>query len=221
VQLLERAAALMDARPVAGPRDTRLVVFVDELADLIIQAGKKVRIPLERLLQRGRDAGIHIIAATQRPSAAYLSGLMRANFPLRLVGKVVSTDDAKVAAGRGGTQAHLLMGKGDFLAVSGGRLIHFQVATTDASTIKKAITARWSHPATPTLHLLPDTPPAFAPSPLSDLERLKVLVTEKGQLPRSINEAGRWLDGSIPVSTRFYEVKDAFVALTQGDNYAH
>ena len=54
---------------------------------------------------------------------------MRANFPLRLVGKVVSADDARVASGRAGTNAHLLNGRGDFLAISGGdQPIRFQVA---------------------------------------------------------------------------------------------
>ncbi len=107
----------------------RVVVMIDELADLIMQGGAALSEALTRLLQRGREAGIHVIAATQRPSSAVLTGLMRANFPLRLIGKVVSADDARVASGRAGTNAHLLNGRGDFLAVSGGdEPIRFQVA---------------------------------------------------------------------------------------------
>ncbi len=70
-----------------------------------------------------------MVAATQRPSSAILTGLMRANFPLRLVGRVTSAEDARVATGRAGTAAHLLEGRGDFLAVGGsGDPIRFQVA---------------------------------------------------------------------------------------------
>lgn len=106
-----------------GPR---IVVFIDELADLIMQDATLTH-TLTRLVQRGRDAGIHIVAATQHPSAAILHNLMRANFPLRLVGKVVSADDARVASGQAGTNAHLLNGRGDFVAVSGGTTIRFHV----------------------------------------------------------------------------------------------
>ena len=106
-----------------------MVIFIDELGDLMLQGNKVIEEALTRLVQRGREAGFHLVAATQRPSSAILTGLMRANFPLRLVGKVVSANDARVAAGRGGTQAHLLEGRGDFLAISGGAdVIRFQVA---------------------------------------------------------------------------------------------
>jgi S-DNA-T family DNA segregation ATPase FtsK/SpoIIIE len=95
---------------------------------------------LTRLLQRGRESGIHIVAATQRPSSAVLSGLMRANFPLRLVGRVVSADDARVASGRGGTSAHLLSGRGDFLAITGAEEpLRFQVAYISERDLQKAI----------------------------------------------------------------------------------
>jgi S-DNA-T family DNA segregation ATPase FtsK/SpoIIIE len=112
-----------------GRGTPRIVVFIDELADLIMQGDRSVEEAITRLAQRGREAGIHLVAATQHPSSAILGSLMRANFPLRLVGRVVSADDARVASGRAGTNAHLLNGRGDFLAVSGGDApIRFQVA---------------------------------------------------------------------------------------------
>jgi S-DNA-T family DNA segregation ATPase FtsK/SpoIIIE len=121
-----------------GTSVPRLIVLIDELADLIMQGGKPVAELLTRLLQRGREAGIHLVAATQRPSSAILSGLMRANFPLRLVGRVVSADDARVASGRAGTNAHLLNGRGDFLAISGGDLpLRFQVAYISDKELKQ------------------------------------------------------------------------------------
>jgi len=106
-----------------------VVLLVDKLADLVTQGGNALIQALTRLVQRGREAGIHVVAATQRPSSAILSGLLRANFPLRLVGKVVSAEDARVATGQAKTEAHLLSGRGDFLAVGGSALpIRFQVA---------------------------------------------------------------------------------------------
>jgi S-DNA-T family DNA segregation ATPase FtsK/SpoIIIE len=101
---------------------------VDELADLLQIGGKPVADALTRLTQRGREAGIHVVAATQRPSAALVGGLMKANFPVRLVGSVVSPEDAKVAAGVAGSEAERLLGRGDFLLVAKGQMIRFQAA---------------------------------------------------------------------------------------------
>ncbi|MBN1877944.1 MAG: DNA translocase FtsK [Anaerolineae bacterium] len=122
----------------------RVVVMIDELADLVMQGGKPAVELLTRLVQRGREAGIHLIAATQRPSSVVLSGLMRANFPLRLVGRVVSAEDARVASGRAGTNAHLLNGRGDFLAVNGGdRPLRFQVAHISEKDLKSELATLW------------------------------------------------------------------------------
>ena len=114
----------------------RIVVFIDELADLMMVGGSTITEALTRLAQRGREAGIHLVAATQHPSAAVLGSVMRANFPLRLVGRVTSAQDARVASGRAGTEAHLLHGRGDFLAVSGGdQPIRFQVAQVESQKV--------------------------------------------------------------------------------------
>ncbi len=102
-----------------GQNVARLVVIIDELADILLTV-PEAESALTRLLQRGRESGIHLVAATQRPSAAILSGMMRANFPMRLVGYVVSAEDARIASGRPGTDANKLAGRGDFLAISAG-----------------------------------------------------------------------------------------------------
>jgi S-DNA-T family DNA segregation ATPase FtsK/SpoIIIE len=133
-----------DRRRESAPR---VVVLLDELAELVLEGGEGIEAPLVRLAQRGREAGIHLVAATQRPSAAVLSGLLRANFPLRLVGRVTSATDARVAAGRGGTEAHLLEGRGDFLAVgSGAEVIRFQAAYVNGAEMRREVEAlcrRW------------------------------------------------------------------------------
>jgi len=119
----------------------QIVVAIDELADLLVTGGKPVAEALTRLTQRGREAGIHVVAATQRPSAALVGGLMKANFPIRLVGSVVSPEDAKVAAGVAGTEAERLLGRGDFLLVTKGQVIRFQAAYASSSELA-AIVAR-------------------------------------------------------------------------------
>jgi len=124
--------------PAADPAVPRIVVFIDELADLLMTGGAAISDALTRLAQRGREAGIHLVAATQHPSAAIVGSVMRANFPLRLVGRVTSAQDARVASGRAGTDAHLLHGRGDFLAISGGdKPIRFQVAQITEREVSK------------------------------------------------------------------------------------
>ncbi|MGB9777763.1 MAG: DNA translocase FtsK, partial [Anaerolineae bacterium] len=104
------------------------ILVIDELADLLMVAGAEAERPLTRLLQRGREAGIHVIAATQKPTAAVIGSLVKANFPVRLVGKVTSPEDARVATGWKGTGAERLLGRGDFIAVAEGQLHRFQAA---------------------------------------------------------------------------------------------
>jgi len=104
VEALGSLVRLMEVRSREyGPSSVALVI--DELADLLMVAGAEAERPLTRLLQRGREAGIHVIAATQKPTAAVIGSLVKANFPVRLVGKVTSPEDARVATGWKGTWA--------------------------------------------------------------------------------------------------------------------
>jgi S-DNA-T family DNA segregation ATPase FtsK/SpoIIIE len=116
-----------------------VVVVIDELADLLMVGGKPVQWALTRLTQRGREAGIHIIAATQKPTSAVLGPLVKANFPVRLVGKVASIEDARTATGWSGTGAERLMGRGDFLAVAEGRVMRFQTAYVSLAEVREAV----------------------------------------------------------------------------------
>jgi S-DNA-T family DNA segregation ATPase FtsK/SpoIIIE len=126
--LLGELVEEMVRRDRGGISEPRVVVFIDEVADLIDQGGNAITRMLTRLTQRGRGAGIHIIACTQKPLAASIGSITRSNFPVRLVGSVASADDAKVAAGIGGTGAEKLLGRGDFLLVTKGQVIRFQAA---------------------------------------------------------------------------------------------
>jgi S-DNA-T family DNA segregation ATPase FtsK/SpoIIIE len=119
--------------------DPRIVVVIDELADLLMMSGKKTIEAITRLSQRGREAGIHLIACTQKPASEVMGSLAKANFPVRLVGRVTSPEDAKVATGYGGTGAERLVGPGDFIAVTGGQLRRFQAAFVSTQEVTRLV----------------------------------------------------------------------------------
>ncbi len=117
----------------------RIVVFLDELADLLLTGGRPVEHLLTRLVQRGREAGIHLVACTQRPAAVVIGGMIKANFPCRLVGRVMSPEDAKVATGVKGSGAERLQGRGDFLLVAQGQVRRLQVAHVSTEEIGQIV----------------------------------------------------------------------------------
>jgi S-DNA-T family DNA segregation ATPase FtsK/SpoIIIE len=92
-----------------------------------------------RLTQRGREAGLHLVACTQKPAAAVIGGLMKSNFPVRIVGSVPSPEDAKVATGLAGTGAERLLGQGDFLVVAKGQVTRMQAAYLDGGELRRLV----------------------------------------------------------------------------------
>jgi S-DNA-T family DNA segregation ATPase FtsK/SpoIIIE len=118
-----------------------IVVAVDELADLLQTGGKTVETLLSRLAQRGREAGIHLLACTQKPSASLIGAAMKANFPVRLVGAVASREEARYATGLTDSGAERLEGKGDFLLIAKGKAIRFQAAWLGAADVAQVMRA--------------------------------------------------------------------------------
>jgi S-DNA-T family DNA segregation ATPase FtsK/SpoIIIE len=95
-----------------------IVVVIDEMADLMITAGKEIEAAVQRLAQMARAAGIHVIMATQRPSVDVITGTIKANFPTRISYQVTSKIDSRTILGEQG--AEQLLGQGDLLFMAGG-----------------------------------------------------------------------------------------------------
>ena len=95
-----------------------IVVIVDEMADLMMVAGKEIEAAVQRLAQMARAAGIHMITATQRPSVDVITGTIKANFPTRISFQVTSKIDSRTILGEQG--AEQLLGQGDMLYMAGG-----------------------------------------------------------------------------------------------------
>lgn len=96
----------------------RIVVVIDELADLMLIGKREIEDPLVRLAQKSRAVGIHLIVATQRPSSQIITGLIKANFPARVAMRVASKVDSRVILDANGAEA--LLGNGDMLFTTGG-----------------------------------------------------------------------------------------------------
>jgi S-DNA-T family DNA segregation ATPase FtsK/SpoIIIE len=111
-----------------------IVLVIDELADLMMTAGKEIEAPIARLAQLARAIGIHLVVATQRPSVNVITGIIKANFPARLSFRVTSKIDSRTILDTGG--ADQLIGMGDMLLSHGSEITRIQCAFLDTPEVE-------------------------------------------------------------------------------------
>jgi S-DNA-T family DNA segregation ATPase FtsK/SpoIIIE len=118
----ENGKPVFEEQPLSMDPLPLIVVIVDEMADLMLVAGKDIEAAVQRLAQMARAAGIHLIMATQRPSVDVITGTIKANFPTRISFQVTSKIDSRTILGEQG--AEQLLGQGDMLFMEGGGAHH-------------------------------------------------------------------------------------------------
>jgi S-DNA-T family DNA segregation ATPase FtsK/SpoIIIE len=131
-----------------------IVLVIDELADLMMTAGKEVETPIARLAQLARAIGIHLVVATQRPSVNVITGVIKANFPARLSFRVTSKVDSRTILDTGG--ADQLVGQGDMLLSSGSDIIRLQCPFVDTPEIEKVCDFIGSQRGYDSAYMLPE-----------------------------------------------------------------
>jgi S-DNA-T family DNA segregation ATPase FtsK/SpoIIIE len=131
-----------------------IVLIIDELADLMMTAGKEVETPIARLAQLARAIGIHLVVATQRPSVNVITGVIKANFPARLSFRVTSKVDSRTILDSGG--ADQLVGMGDMLFSNGSDVIRLQSPFVDTPEIEKVCEFIGSQRGYDSAYMLPE-----------------------------------------------------------------
>jgi DNA segregation ATPase FtsK/SpoIIIE, S-DNA-T family len=131
-----------------------IVLVIDELADLMMTAGKEVETPIARLAQLARAIGIHLVVATQRPSVNVITGIIKANFPARVSFKVTSKIDSRTILDTGG--ADQLIGMGDLLFSQGSEITRVQCGFVDTHEIDAIVDFIGEQQGYSTAYLLPE-----------------------------------------------------------------
>lgn len=185
-----------------------IVVVIDELADLMMTAGKQIEEPIARLAQLARAVGIHLVVATQRPSVNVITGTIKANFPARIAYQVASKVDSRTILDVGG--ADQLVGRGDMLYTNGGGMTRIQNAFVSTEEVEKITSfigqqTGYKHPFW--LPIVQSESDDGVPDPLDDIDELfetaakVVILHQQGsvsllqrKLKIGYNRAGRIID---------------------------
>ena len=188
-----------------------IVVVIDEFGDLIMTAGKEIELPIARIAQKARAVGIHMVIATQRPSANIITGTIKANFPARVAFRVSSMIDSRTILDANG--ANQLVGRGDMLFSQGNDMIRVQCAfvdTPEVVDIAEYISAQRGYPtAFPLPEVMDDNGGEKAPGavdlsdrdPLFDEAARLLVIHQQGstsliqrKFAIGYNRAGRLMD---------------------------
>lgn len=157
-----------------------IILVVDELADLMMTAGKEVETPIARLAQLARAIGIHLVVATQRPSVNVITGVIKANFPARLSFRVTSKVDSRTILDTGG--ADQLVGMGDMLLSSGSDVIRLQSPFVDTPEIEKICEYIGAQRGYDSAYLLPEYEDEESGASTVDLAERDALFEEAARL---------------------------------------
>lgn len=184
-----------------------IVVIIDELADLMMTAGKQIEEPIARIAQLARAVGIHLVVATQRPSVNVITGTIKANFPARLAYQVASKVDSRTILDVGG--ADQLVGMGDMLFTNGAGMTRIQnafVSTEEVEQINAFIGQQAGYKEPFHLPIIVEDN-AGLPDPLEDIDDMfetaakVVILHQQGsvsllqrKLKIGYNRAGRIID---------------------------
>ena len=184
-----------------------IVVVIDELADLMMTAGKQIEEPIARIAQLARAIGIHLVVATQRPSVNVITGTIKANFPARVAYQVASKVDSRTIIDMGG--ADQLVGRGDMLFSNGAGMTRIQnayVSTDEVERITSFIGNQRGYKKPFALPVIKEEEPGI-PDPLDDIDELfkeaaKIVVLHQQgsvsllqrKLKIGYNRAGRIID---------------------------
>lgn len=184
-----------------------IVVIIDELADLMMTAGKQIEEPIARIAQLARAVGIHMVVATQRPSVNVITGTIKANFPARVAYQVASKVDSRTILDQGG--ADQLVGMGDMLFTKGAGLTRLQnafVSTEEVESINAFIGEQAGYKEPFYLPVIAEDN-AGIPDPLEDIDDMfesaakVVILHQQGsvsllqrKLKIGYNRAGRIID---------------------------
>lgn len=184
-----------------------IVVIIDELADLMMTAGKQIEEPIARLAQLARAIGIHLVVATQRPSVNVITGTIKANFPARIAYQVASRVDSRTILDVGG--ADQLVGQGDLLYTNGGTMVRLQNAFVSTEEVERITSFIGSQAGYRQPYYLPamNDDSGEIPDPLDEIDELfeaaarTVILHQQGsvsllqrKLKIGYNRAGRIVD---------------------------
>ena len=188
-----------------------IVLFMDEVTDLLMAKGKGLTEGLTRLAQAGRQEGIHLVLCTQRPSATVFDPMLRGCLPVRIVGKVSSATDASIAAGLPETGAQYLTGRGDMLLLANGQQVRFQSPHLPEGQLEAAvgILASRQRPAWPFPAFQSKERPAPAEPPVSDGD-IRRALQERKNITTIVYELWGCTGGGrfLPLSRRVRQVQE-------------
>lgn len=184
-----------------------IVVVIDELADLMMTAGKQIEEPIARIAQLARAIGIHLVVATQRPSVNVITGTIKANFPARMAYQVASKVDSRTIMDTGG--ADQLVGSGDMLFSNGAGMTRIQNAYVSTDEVERIAAFIGNQQGYKKPFFLPkvESEESGIPDPLDDIDELFkdaariVVLHQQGsvsllqrKLKIGYNRAGRIID---------------------------